>query len=285
MSRIDLHLHTTHSDGSLSPTDVLRLAHKAGVTALAITDHDIVTGIPEAIAAGAELGIEIIPGVEISSRVGNSELHILGYCLQWQDQELNRRLAFLRESRHSRNPQIIERLRALGLDVTYEEVRALAGTDAVGRPHIARLLMDKHYVTSAKDAFDRYLAEGRPAYVARELPSPADAIAWIRAAGGVAVLAHPTWAKVSGESLNALLIALKADGLGGIEVHYSSHTKRQTREYHDLAKRLDLLITGGSDFHGITKPDIEVGTGKGGLTVSEKLLDPLKKAALSVPHS
>ena len=285
MSRIDLHLHTTHSDGSLSPTDVLRLAHKAGVTALAITDHDIVTGIPEAIAAGAELGIEIIPGVEISSRVGNSELHILGYCLQWQDQELNRRLASLRESRHSRNPQIIERLRALGLDVTYEEVRALAGTDAVGRPHIARLLMDKHYVTSAKDAFDRYLAEGRPAYVARELPSPADAIAWIRAAGGVAVLAHPTWAKVSGESLNALLITLKAEGLGGIEVHYSSHTKRQTREYHDLAKRLDLLSTGGSDFHGITKPDIEVGTGKGGLKVSEKLLDPLKKAALSVPHS
>ncbi|MDP1946860.1 MAG: PHP domain-containing protein [Nitrospirota bacterium] len=285
MSRIDLHLHTTHSDGSLSPTDVLRLAHKAGVTALAITDHDIVTGIPEAIAAGAELGIEIIPGVEISSRVGNSELHILGYCLQWQDPELNRRLAFLRESRHSRNPQIIERLRALGLDVTYEEVRALAGTDAVGRPHIARLLMDKHYVTSAKDAFDRYLAEGRPAYVARELPSPADAIAWIRAAGGVAVLAHPTWAKVSGESLNALLIALKAEGLGGIEVHYSSHTKRQTREYLDLAKRLDLLITGGSDFHGITKPDIEVGTGKGGLKVSEKLLDPLKKAAISAPHS
>ncbi|MEO5956612.1 MAG: PHP domain-containing protein [Nitrospiraceae bacterium] len=279
MSRIDLHLHTTHSDGSLSPTDVLRLAHKAGVTALAITDHDIVTGMPEAIAAGAELGIEIIPGVEISSRVGNSELHILGYFLHWQDPELNQRLATLRESRHSRNPQIIERLRALGLDVTYEEVRALAGTDAVGRPHIARLLMDKHYVTSAKDAFDRYLADGRPAYVARELPSPADAIAWIRAAGGVAVLAHPTWAKVSGESLNALLITLKAEGLGGIEVHYSSHTKRQTREYHDLAKRLDLLITGGSDFHGITKPDIEVGTGKGGLKVSEKLLDPLKKAA------
>lgn len=199
MSRIDLHLHTTHSDGSLSPTKVLRLAHKAGVTALAITDHDIVTGIPEALAAGAELGIEIIPGVEISSRVGDSELHILGYCLHWQDPELNQRLAFLRESRHSRNPQIIERLRALGLDVTYEEVRALAGTDAVGRPHIARLLMDKKYVTSAKDAFDRYLADGRPAYVARELPNPADAIAWIRAAGGVAVLAHPTWAKVSGK--------------------------------------------------------------------------------------
>ena len=280
MSRIDLHLHTTHSDGSLSPAEVLRLAHKAGVTALAITDHDIVSGIPEALEAGAELGIEIVPGVEISSRVGSTELHILGYCLRWQDLELNQRLARLRESRHSRNPQIIEQLRSLGLDVTYEEVRALAGTDSVGRPHIARLLMDKHYATSAKDAFDRYLAEGRPAYVARELPAPAEAIAWIRAAGGVAVLAHPTWAKVSGDGLNKLLTTLKAEGLGGIEVHYSTHTKRQTAEYLDLAKRLNLLMTGGSDFHGITKPDIEVGTGQGDLRVPQQLLDPLKEAAL-----
>jgi predicted metal-dependent phosphoesterase TrpH len=285
MSRIDLHLHTTHSDGSLSPAEVLRLAHKAGVTALAITDHDIVSGIPDAIAVGAELGIAIIPGVEISSRIGKSELHILGYCIDWQDPELIRRLSSLRESRHTRNPQIIERLRSLGLDVTYEEVRALAGTDSVGRPHIARLLMDKKYVTSAKDAFDRYLAEGCPAYVARELPRPADAIAWIRAAGGVAVLAHPTWAKVSGEGLNTLLTTLKAEGLGGIEVHYSTHTKRQTTEYLDLAKRLALLVTGGSDFHGITKPDIEVGTGLGDLNVSEKLLDPLKKAAVLARHS
>jgi len=285
MSRIDLHLHTTHSDGSFSPTEVLRLAHMAGVTALAITDHDIVSGIPEAITAGAELGIEIIPGVESSSRVGNSELHILGYCLRWQDPELNRRMAALRESRHNRNPQIIDRLRALGLEVTYEEVRALAGTDSVGRPHIARLLMDKQYVTSAKDAFDRYLSEGRPAYVARELPTPADAVSWIRAAGGVAVLAHPTWAKVSGEGLNTLLTTLKGDGLGGIEVHYSTHTKRQTTEYLDLAKRLDLLVTGGSDFHGITKPDIEVGIGRGDLKVPRQLLDPLKEAALLGDHS
>jgi predicted metal-dependent phosphoesterase TrpH len=282
MSRIDLHLHTTHSDGSLSPAEVLQLAHKAGVTALAITDHDIVSGIPEAIAAGAELGIDIIPGVEISSRIGDSELHILGYCLRWQDPVLNQRLAALRNSRHSRNPQIIEQLRSLGLDVTYEEVRALAGTDSVGRPHIARLLMDKKYASSAKDAFDRYLAEGRPAYVARELPVPADAIAWIRAAGGVAVLAHPTWAKVSGEGLNRLLTTLKTEGLGGIEAHYSTHTKRQTLEYLDLAKRLDLLVTGGSDFHGITKPDIEVGIGRGDLKVSQRLLDPLKEAALLV---
>lgn len=279
MSRLDLHLHTTHSDGSLPPAAVLELAHKAGVTALAITDHDIVDGIPEALQAGARLGIEVIPGVEISSRLGASELHILGYCLDWQDPTLTRRMARLRESRHRRNPLIIEKLNALGLDITYDEVRRLAGTESVGRPHIARVLMDKHYVQNAKEAFDRYLAEGKPAYVPRELPEPAEAIVWIREARGIAVLAHPTWVKQNGEGLFKLCAQLKAAGLGGIEVHYSTHSPKQTVEFLDIAKRLDLLVTGGSDFHGVTKPDIDVGVGRGGLTVPATLLEPLKRAA------
>jgi 3',5'-nucleoside bisphosphate phosphatase len=279
MGCIDLHLHTTHSDGSLRPAEVLALAQKAGVTALAITDHDIVDGIPEAIDTGARLGIEVLPGVEISSFDGKSELHILGYCITWQDETLLGRLATLRESRHRRNPLIIERLQALGLDLTYDEVRALAGTESVGRPHIARLLMEKGYVTSAKDAFDRYLAEGRPGYVARELPTPAEAIAWIRDAQGVAVLAHPTWVKESNDGLPAFVRTLKNNGLGGIEVHYSTHTRQQTARFLELAKQFGLLITGGSDFHGLTKPDIEVGTGRGGLRVPEELLTPLKEAA------
>lgn len=279
MARIDLHLHTTHSDGSLPPAEVLARAHKAGVTALAITDHDITTGIPEALETGARLGIEVIPGVEISSRLGDSELHILGYFLKWQDPTLSARLAGLRAGRHTRNPQIIERLRTLGLDITYEEVRTLAGTESVGRPHIARVLMNKGYVTSAKDAFDRYLAEGKPAYVPRELPEPAEAIAWIREARGIAVLAHPTWVKQNGEGLFKLCERLKVAGLGGIEVHYSTHSPKQTAEFLDIAKRLDLLVTGGSDFHGVTKPDIDVGVGRGGLKVPAKLLEPLKQAA------
>jgi predicted metal-dependent phosphoesterase TrpH len=279
VSRIDLHLHTTHSDGSLSPSDVLKLADKAGVKALAITDHDITSGIPEAMVSGQELGIEVIPGVEISSFDGRSELHILGYFLDWQDPLLNERMAALRGSRHRRNPQIIERLRAAGLDVTYEEVRALAGTESVGRPHIAQLLMRKHYVSTAKEAFDRYLAEGRPAYVARELPTPADAIGWIREAKGVAVLAHPTWVKDSGDGLRGCITALKEAGLDGVEVHYSTHSKSQTANYLELAQHLNLLITGGSDFHGITKPDIEVGYGRGDLMVNPRLLEPLKAAA------
>jgi len=279
MSRIDLHLHTTHSDGSLRPSDVLTLAKHANVSALAITDHDITTGIPEAMAAGEELGIDVIPGVEISSFDGKSELHILGYWVQWDEAVFNQRLARLRESRHRRNPLIMERLREAGLDVTYDEVRSLAGTESVGRPHIAQLLMQKKYVSSAKEAFDRYLAEGKPAYVARELPTPTEAISWIREAKGVAVLAHPTWVKESGEGLRTCVNALKEAGLGGVEVHYSTHTKSQTSQYLELARRLDLLVTGGSDFHGITKPDIEVGSGRGGLKVSPRLLLPLKEAA------
>ncbi|WHZ22307.1 MAG: putative PHP family metal-dependent phosphoesterase [Nitrospira sp.] len=279
MNRIDLHLHTTHSDGSFSTREVMTFAKQAGVTALAITDHDIVEAIPEASTIGTELGIEVVPGVEISSRLGESELHILGYFLHWTDPLLNQRLATLRDSRHDRNPKIVRRLNELGIDITYDEVRALAGTESVGRPHIARVLMDKRVVTSAKEAFDRYLANGRPAFVDRELPEPTEAVRWIHEAGGVPVLAHPTWVRTSAEGLRTLLHQLKEAGLGGIEVHYSTHTPSQTTEYLALAKQCDLLVTGGSDFHGVTKPDIEVGIGRGQLKVSEKLLDPLRKAA------
>ena len=279
MSRIDLHVHTTHSDGSFSTREVMAFAKHAGLTALAITDHDIVEAIPEATAIGQELGIEVVPGVEISSRLGESELHILGYFLNWTDPILAQRLSTLRDSRHLRNPKIVQRLNDLGIPITYEEVRALAGTESVGRPHIARLLMEKKFVTSAKEAFDRYLANGRPAFVDRELPLPADAVRWIREAGGVPVLAHPTWVRTSADGLRGLVRDLKAAGLGGIEVHYSTHTPSQTTEYLDLAKQCDLLVTGGSDFHGVTKPDIEVGIGRGQLKVSGKLLDPIRKAA------
>jgi len=279
MNRLDLHLHTSHSDGSFTPTGVLELAREAGVTTLAITDHDITTGIPEATLAGQQLGIEVIPGIEISSTFGDSELHMLGYFLDWQDARLNERLSTLRESRHRRNPQIIARLQSLGIDITYDEVRALAGTDSVGRPHIARVLMEKQVVASAKEAFDRFFANGKPAYVPRNLPSPAEAIHWIKAANGLAVLAHPTWIKTTEGTLTDLVRQLKADGLNGVEVHYSTHTARQTREYLSLAKQLGLLVTGGSDFHGITKPDIEVGIGRGTLHVPDSLLHNLKDAA------
>lgn len=281
-ARIDLHLHTTFSDGSLSPGEVLALANKAGVTALAITDHDTVDGLPEAIEAGASMGIEVIPGIEISSSYDGAELHILGYFLDWQAPSLLTRLARLRTSRHQRNPRIIHKLNELGLALTYDEVKALAGTDSVGRPHIARVLMEKGYVRSAKEAFDRFLAEGAAAYVPRELPDPAEVMAWIRAAKGLPVLAHPAWVKASEDGLLRLCEKLSAQGLMGIEVHYSTNKPAQTLQYLNVARRLNLLVTGGSDFHGLTKPGIDVGVGRGTLTVPEKLLEPLKKASLGI---
>jgi predicted metal-dependent phosphoesterase TrpH len=278
MNRIDLHLHTTYSDGSLTPSEVLALAQKAHVSSLAITDHDTVDGIPDALNAGAQYGIEVIPGIEISSRYGEGELHVLGYFLDWKDEGLRAELDRLKETRHVRNPRIIQKLNELGLDITYDEVRNLAGNASVGRPHIARVLMNKGYVTSAKEAFNRYLADGAAAHVPRDLPDPVRAIAMIRAAKGVAVLAHPVWADRGPTRIYALCEQLKEGGLQGIEVHYSTHKPEQTQEYLNTARQLGLLVTGGSDFHGLTKPDIEVGSGRGTLNVSPALLEPLRKA-------
>lgn len=278
--RLDLHLHTTHSDGSLPPAEVVRLAHQANVRALAITDHDILAGLPEAIATGRELDIDVIPGVEISSRYLESELHILGYFFDWHDRTFTERLAGLRASRHARNPQIIQKLNDLGLAITYDDVLQHARTESVGRPHIARVLVQKGYVNSAKEAFERYLAGGKPAFVPRDLPSPETAIQWIREAKGVPVLAHPMWAPVSGAALVDLLRSLKDAGLIGIEAHYSTHKPKDTGEYLALAAQVGLLPTGGSDFHGATKPDIDVGVGRGDLKVPMALLEPLREASV-----
>ena len=279
MARIDLHLHTRYSYGSLTPAEVVDLAHQASVTALAITDHDIVDGIPHALHAATPLGIEVIPGVELSSRFNERELHVLGYFVDWQDSTFRDHLAQQRRSRHIRNPQTIERLNALGLELSEEEVKAKAGSDSIGRPHIAQVLVDKGYVQDTREAFDRYLKEGAPAYVPRMLSDTRDVIAWIRNAGGVPVLAHPTWTRCQGEPLYRLCACLKEAGLSGLEVFYSSHNRRQTSRFLELAKRLDLLVTGGSDFHGAATPAIQVGRGKGNLKVPEALLEPLRRVA------
>jgi len=279
MARIDLHLHTRFSDGSLTPAEVVTMAHQAGVTAMAITDHDIVDGIPHAMEAATGLGIEIVPGVEVSSRFDGRELHVLGYFFDWQDPAFQAHMVRQRLSRHARNPQTIERLNALGLEISEEEVRAKAGSDSIGRPHVAQVLIDKGYVHDTREAFDRYLGEGAAAYVPRTLSDTRDVITWIRDAGGVPVLAHPTWTRCEGEPLYRLCVDLKEAGLLGLEVFYSTHDRRHTSRYLELAKRLDLLVTGGSDFHGEANPTIQVGRGKGNLKVPAALLDPLRRAA------
>jgi predicted metal-dependent phosphoesterase TrpH len=282
MSRIDLHTHTTASDGSLSPTELVQLAKQQGVSALAVTDHDSVAGLPDAMAAGKQLGVTIIPGIEISCLYEDVELHILGYFINPDDTRLKSALLQYLSSREDRNPQVIERLCRLGLDLTYLEVRAFAGSATVGRPHIAQILLQKGYVASVADAFDRYLADGAPAYVSRALPAASEAIGLIRAIGGVPVLAHPVYAGRLKQTFDETCAKLKALGLAGLETLYSSHTQRQTDRFRSLAREHGLLVTGGSDFHGDSKPDILVGTGYGNLKVSAELLEQVQEAAQTI---
>ena len=221
----------------------------------------------------------MIPGIEISCLHRDIELHILGYFIDPDHPQLKPTLARYLSSREDRNPKIIERLCGLGIEVTYEEVKTLAGTGTIGRPHIARIMLKKGYVSSVADAFDRYLADGGPAYVARVLPSAPEAIAFLRSIGGVPVLAHPTYAGRLKISTDQLCAELKSFGLAGLETLYSSHTTQQTDRFRSIAREQALLMTGGSDFHGEAKPDVLIGTGYGSLKVPLELLEEIQAAA------
>src|SRR5437879_8525830 len=227
MSRIDLHTHTTASDGSLSPTELVQLAKQQGVSALAVTDHDSVAGLPDAMAAGEQLEVTIIPGIEISCLYEDVELHNLGDFINPDDPRLKSALLQYLSSREDRNPQIIERLCRLGLDLTYVEVRAFAGSATVGRLHIAQILLQKGYVTSVADAFDRYLADGAPAYVSRVLPTALEAIGLIREIGGVPVLGHPVDGGRPKQTFRDTCGKRKALGIAGLEALDRRHTRRQ----------------------------------------------------------
>ena len=254
----------------------MRLAKQQGVSALAVTDHDSVAGLTRAGAEGERQGVEIIPGIEISCLYGNVELHILGYFINAKEPRLQPTLSEYLASRDDRNPRIVERLRELGCDLSYADVKAFAGSATVGRPHIAQVLLRKGYVRSVAEAFDRCLAEGGPAYVPRVLPTPAEAIGLIKQIGGIAVLAHPVYTSRLKEPFEQVCATLKNAGLMGIEAIYSSHTPQQTGHYRNVAREQELLVTGGSDFHGDSKPNILVGTGYGDLMIPADLLEPMR---------
>jgi predicted metal-dependent phosphoesterase TrpH len=257
---VDLHTHSNASDGSLPPREVVRLAKARGLTALALTDHDTIAGLAEAVAAGAELGLEVIPGVEISARHPRGSMHILGYFLDWHSPLLAQRLAVLQQARADRNPQIIAKLNALGIPLTLAQVEAVSGGGQVGRPHIARALWEAGYVASIQEAFDIYLGNDGKAYVSKFRFRPAEAIAMIREAGGVAVLAHPfTLHPADPEELRSVLEELAGLGLAGVECYYPEHTPEQEALYLTLARELNLAVSGGSDFHGDNKPEVELG--------------------------
>jgi len=244
MQVADLHAHTTASDGTYTPRQLVELAKKNGVAAVAVTDHDTTAGLPEAMEAGRELGVEVVPGIELSTVFEGREVHVLGYYYDPNNQELQELTTKMREERITRMDKMILRLQEVGVEITREEVVAEA-QGAIGRPHIARVLVRKGYVTDIPDAFDKYLGSGRPGYVKRLVMSPAEAVELVIRAGGSPVVAHP--GLVDKDYLFDTLVPL---GLVGLEAYHPDHSPDKRRHYEALAKHHGLIATGGSDFHG-----------------------------------
>ena len=243
---VDLHMHSTASDGSRAPADVVRAAARARLRAIALTDHDTVAGVHEATRAGEELGVHVVPGVELSAVEGDTETHLLGLHLR-DTTVIDRALAGLREMRERRARRIVEKLDEIGVHITIDSVLAQAADGAVGRPHVARALIAEGWAVDSRDAFDRYLAAGRPAYVPKDQLGMREAIAMVHVAGGLAVLAHP-----GTSGTRERLTALCAQGLDGVEIRHPSHSSADISRLTALARDLDLVPSGGSDWHGAT---------------------------------
>jgi predicted metal-dependent phosphoesterase TrpH len=276
--RIDLHAHTVHSDGTLTPTELVERAHAQGLGGLAVTDHDTTTALPEAHAVGERLGVEIFDGCEITARVPSGIVHILAYAFDDTDPGFSGLLERVRRGRDGRNQEILAKLEALGVPLTWEEVAALAHGSIVARPHFAQAMVARGYVDDLRDAFRSYLRDGGPAYARAEVPDAHEAIAAATGAGGVTVLAHPRSLKmVNRRGYEMVLRDLKEAGLAGIEVHHPSHDEVRRTLFAGLAGALDLVPSGGSDFHGANKPYIELGVGDGTIDVHydtwERLLE------------
>ncbi len=278
---VDLHTHSTASDGDTSPAELVRLAESRNLLALALTDHDTVAGLAEAQQAADSLELRFIRGIEISAVFTDGMLHILGLGIDPDNGQLQKIARSLRQARNERNPQMLAKLHELGMDISMDDLVALAsGPDAadadsvmVGRLHMARLLRVKGYVRSEAEAFDRYIGTDKPAFVDKEKLSAREIIEAIHFAGGVAILAHPVELKCTNDAMLARVVkSLIHDGLDGIEAYHSSHNDRQVRSYLDLARRLGLMVSGGSDFHGSAKSGVRLGRPRVPIEVVEQLL-------------
>jgi predicted metal-dependent phosphoesterase TrpH len=277
MGYVDLHLHTTASDGVLSPSGVVRYAKAKGLQAIAITDHDTIEGCEEGLSEGERIGFEVIPGIEISAEYSSGSMHILGFFLDIHHPLLNERLEYLQKARAERNPKMVARLNQLGIEVTYEEVLKASGGGQVGRPHFANVLLEKKVVKSFQEAFDRFLKKGAPAYVDKFRFTSKEALHFINEAGGVAVLAHPNTLGVNGYSeLEKLIVRLADEGLKGIEVYYPEHSAVEVAQYKTLADRYSLVSTGGTDYHGIEKNELDIGVGRGEMKLPYSIVEKIK---------
>lgn len=277
---IDLHAHTTCSDGTYTPAELVELAKKIGLSALALTDHDTIDGLAEFQAAGKACGIETIPGIEFAAlweKHHRPEIHIVGLGFDPKHPLLAERMKDIKESRDIRNHKMCEKLSSIGLHITLDEVAANAGGEIITRAHFANVLLQKGYVKKKEDAFARYISTGLPGYVEREFLSPELCIRTIKETGGAAVLAHPTLYGLNLEQLEELCAELILYGLDGIECQYSTYSPAETKAITALAKKMQLLPSGGSDFHGKNKPNIHLGSGKSNLAIPYEFWKGLKK--------
>lgn len=277
MKTIDLHVHSRYSDGTMDPAELVKLAIKQGLSAIALTDHDTTAGIEQAVTTGKEEGLEVIPGVELSTRYREREIHILGYFIDYKNEELNEALAQIAKERDNRNRKMCESLTAGGFPISYEELCENFGNAIITRAHFAKLLVKKGVVQSMDEAFRGCLNNKSPYYIMRHYPTPEEAIGLILTAGGIPVLAHPLLYKMSVSELHTLLHELKEYGLRGIETVYSCNQGTDEAFVRKLAKEYELIMTGGSDFHGENKPHIALGKGKGSLFIPYELLEDLKR--------
>lgn len=277
MKRIDLHVHTTASDSTASPAEAVRLAKEAGLSAIAITDHDTVSGYAEAAEAGKKYGVEVVPGIEISTKYGRA-VHILGYYIDPDSDKLAPVLEWVVHDRDERNRKMAELMAADGLPVSYEEMHRRFGA-VIGRPHFAEVLVELGLAKDIRDAFDRYVEKGQKYYLPRNFLSIERSIEIIREAGGVPVLAHPFQYKLDDAGLRELIEHCMESGLQGMECRYSGYSVEQSKYLGCLAEKYGLIKTGGSDFHGDNKRHISIGTGTGHLEVPYKYLEKLRQTA------
>lgn len=275
MKTIDLHTHSNCSDGSMTPRELVKHAASRGVSAIALSDHDTVAGIDEAIEAGKEYGVEIVPAIEFSVQSA-TETHILGFYIDHKSDILSEALKKINAVRWQRTVNTCENLQKLGFDVTMDEALAIAPSGLIGRAHFARILMEKGYVASVKEGFEKYLANGRPAYDGTQALTAKEAVELINSIGGVAFVAHPHLIRLDDKELRSFLLSLKEAGLTGIEGYYNEYTPEMQDYFQGLAKELGLEICGGTDFHARMKPHIEIGIGQGNMQIPYEVLENIK---------
>ena len=276
MDYIDLHTHSNCSDGSMTPTELVRHAAEKGLKAIALSDHDTVSGIDEAIEAGKRYNVEIVPAIEFSVQ-SETETHILGFYIDHKSPILVEALENINKVRRLRTLNTCEKLQNLGFDISMEEALAIAPSGLIGRAHFARILMEKGYISSVKEGFDKYLANGRPAYDGSQYLTAESAVKLIEEIGGVSFVAHPHLIRLQDAQLREFLIELKKYGLCGIEGYYNEYTPEMQDYFQSLASELGLEISGGTDFHAKMKPHIEIGIGQGDMKIPYSVLENIKR--------